>query len=128
MGEKLTNELGTVDISENVIAVVAGAAAMKCYGLVGMAARNIQDGIAELLRQEHLERGVDIHLDGRKVSVGLYVIIEYGTKISEVALNIQEQVKYAIESQLGLDVEAVNVYVQGVRVTNPRKKKNLPEG
>ncbi|MBE3574049.1 MAG: Asp23/Gls24 family envelope stress response protein [Firmicutes bacterium] len=120
MGKESTNEYGRINIADDVIAVVAGIAAMECYGLVGMAARNLQDGLAELLGMEHLRRGIDVQIEPDGVILDLYVIVEYGTKISEVARNAMEKVKYTVESMLGLDVKQVNVHVQGVRVTNTK--------
>jgi len=112
------NNLGRIEISESVVAMIAGMAATECYGLVGMASRNVQDGIAELLGRENLERGVDVKISDGTVDVSLHVIVEYGVKISEVANNIMGQVKYAIESSCGLEVNSVNVHVEGVRVRN----------
>lgn len=123
MTQKLQNELGSINISEDVIAVICGVAAMECYGLVGMASRNVQDGISDLLRKDYYERGVDVqYIDDHKVSVTLYIIVEYGVRISEVARNIQEQVKYAIENTVGLEVESIDIRVQGVRVTDAKRK------
>ncbi|MFY9437399.1 MAG: Asp23/Gls24 family envelope stress response protein [Limnochordia bacterium] len=123
MTQKLQTELGSINISEDVIAVICGVAAMECYGLVGMASRNVQDGISDLLRKDYYERGVDVqYIDDHKVSVTLYIIVEYGVRISEVARNIQEQVKYAIENTVGLEVESIDIRVQGVRVTDAKRK------
>ncbi len=108
--------LGAINISPDAIAMVAGIAATECYGVVGMASRSFHDGIAELLRgRDNLTKGIEVSIDGDDVSVGLYVIVEYGTRIREVARNVVERVRYTIESQLGLVVSNVNVVVQGVR-------------
>lgn len=123
MTQKIQTELGTINISEEVIAVICGVAAMECYGLVGMASRNVQDGITDLLRKDYYERGVDVqYIEDDKVSVTLYIVVEYGVKISEVARNIQERVKYAIEDTLGLQVVNIDIRVQGVRVTDAKRK------
>ncbi|HHX01803.1 MAG TPA: Asp23/Gls24 family envelope stress response protein [Firmicutes bacterium] len=123
MTQKLQTELGSINISEDVIATICGVAAMECYGLVGMASRNVQDGISDFLRKDYYERGVDVqYIDDHIVSVTLYIIVEYGVKISEVARNIQERVKYAIENTIGLDVESIDIRVQGVRVTDAKRK------
>lgn len=122
MAQSLQSELGSINISEDVIATVCGVAAMECYGLVGMAPRNVGQGISELLRRENFERGVDVHFDEDGISVELYIVVQYGVKISEVARNIQERVKYGIEQQLGLKVNAIGIHVQGVRVTNSQNK------
>lgn len=118
MGSEMSNEFGKVQIAQEVIATIAGAAAVECYGLVGMASRSITDGVAELLGKEAYGKGVEITFSDGRVIIDLYIIVNYGNKISEVARNVMERVKYAIESVTGLDVEQVNVYVQGVRVSS----------
>lgn len=114
---ELTTELGKIHISDEVISVMAGSAALECYGLVGMASRKqLKDGIAELLGRENLSRGVEVHRNGDVLNIDLHIIVSYGTKISEVAHNIQTKVKYVLNEIIGLQVEAVNIFVQGVRV------------
>jgi uncharacterized alkaline shock family protein YloU len=114
---QLVSENGKIDVADQVIAVIAGSAALDCYGLVGMASRKgLKDGIAELLGRENLSRGVEVRREGELLHLDLYVIVSYGTKISEVAHNIQSKVKYVLEEVVGLKVDLVNVYVQGVRV------------
>ncbi len=118
MAEKNTSgPLGSINISPNAIAMVAGIAAMQCFGVVGMASRTIQDGISELLTgKDNLSKGIEVDIDGDRVTVDLYIIVEYGVRIKEVAYNVIENVKYAIENQLGLKILKVNVIVQGVRI------------
>ncbi|HHW14208.1 MAG TPA: Asp23/Gls24 family envelope stress response protein [Firmicutes bacterium] len=123
MGKEMTNALGQVNISDEVIGIIGGVAAMECYGLVGMANRNIQDGISELLRREQLNRGVEVHVEPEGVVLDLYIIVEYGTNITEVAHNVMEKVKYSVENQVGVTVSRVNVHVQGVRVTSAEAKR-----
>jgi len=114
---QLATENGKIDIADQVIAVIAGSAAVDCYGLVGMASRKqLKDGIAELLGRENLARGVEVRREGEQVHLDLHVIVSYGTKISEVAHNIQSKVKYVLEEVVGLQVDYLNIYVQGVRV------------
>lgn len=116
---QLSNENGKIEISDNVIAVLAGSAAMDCYGLIGMISRKaLKDGIAELLGRDNLAKGVEIRRENELVHVDLYIIVSYGTKISEVAHNIQSKVKYVLNEKVGLVVGVVNVFVQGVRVTS----------
>ncbi|HEX3048621.1 MAG TPA: Asp23/Gls24 family envelope stress response protein [Bacillota bacterium] len=108
--------LGTINISPNAIAMVAGIAAMQCFGVVGTASRTIQDGISELLTgKDNLTRGIEVTIMDEQVEINLYIIVEYGVRIQEVAHNVIENVKYAVENQLGLQVSEVNVIVQGVR-------------
>ena len=123
MGKEVTNELGQVNISDEVIGIIAGVAAMECYGLVGMANRNIPDGISELLRREQLNRGVDVHVENGELVIDLYIIVEYGTNISEVAHNVMGKVKYTVESLVGINVSRANIHVQGVRVTTAAEKR-----
>lgn len=123
MGREMTNELGQINISDEVIGIIGGVAAMECYGLVGMANRSIQDGISELLRREQLNRGVDVHVEPDGVVLDLYIIVEYGTNITEVAYNVMDKVKYTVENQVGVTVSRVNVHVQGVRVTAAQTKR-----
>lgn len=116
---QLDTEYGHIDISEEAIAVIAGSAAMECYGLVGMASRKqFKDGIAELLGRENLARGVEVNLENNRLAIYLYIIVSYGTKISEVAHNIQQKVKYVLNEVVGLEVAEVGVVVQGVRVSS----------
>ncbi len=123
MAGKFTTALGKVEISDSVIAIIAGTAASECYGLVGMAARNVQDGLIDLLRQEHYERGVEVEAKGEELIIRLHIVVEYGTKISEVAHNVMQRVKYAVETTCGVPVRQVDVRVEGVRVTRPRSDK-----
>ncbi|MFD2670190.1 Asp23/Gls24 family envelope stress response protein [Marinicrinis sediminis] len=115
---ELVNESGKIHVSDEVVAILAGSAAMDCYGLVGMASRKqIKDGIAEMLGRENLTRGVEVRRDNNGLHIDLYTIVMYGTKISEVAHNIQSKVKYELEGVVGLHVDSVNIIVQGVRVS-----------
>lgn len=113
---QISTELGSIEIEKQVIATLAGGAAMECMGLVGMSStRAMKDGIAELLRRENLSRGVEVHKDNDQLIIDLYIIVSYGTRISEVANIVQERVSYALKHTLGLDVDQVNIFVQGVR-------------
>lgn len=116
MAVVLTNTLGRVEIGDEVISSVAGFAARQCYGIVGVSPRGISDGLAELLGMENVHRGVELRMDGDRVVLNLYVIVEYGVNIFQVARNVMEQVKHQVESLTGLVVEQINVHVQGVRV------------
>jgi uncharacterized alkaline shock family protein YloU len=111
-----TDSLGRIEVSPRVVASIAGNAANECYGIVGMAARGLRDGIAERLNRDNLHRGVEIEVREGGIVIGLYVIAQYGTRISEVAHNLMSAVKYAVERMLGLPVIAVNVNVQGIHL------------
>lgn len=109
---------GRIEISPQAIATLAGEAVLRCYGVVGMANKNLIDGIADLLQPDRWGRGVDVRVRDGKVNVDLYVIIQYGTRISEVAHGVMHGVQYALEQALGVEVAEVNVHVQGLRMPN----------
>ncbi|ACB84927.1 Asp23/Gls24 family envelope stress response protein [Natranaerobius thermophilus] len=115
-GNIFETQYGQISLSEQVIATIAGISAIECYGLVGMASRRLKDGINEILRKEDLSKGVEIKVSEDKLVIELYIIVSYGTKISVVAHNVMEKVKYTVEYYTGLEVEEVNINVQGVRV------------
>ncbi|WP_274650517.1 Asp23/Gls24 family envelope stress response protein [Paenibacillus humicola] len=115
---ELKSELGNVIITDHVISVIAGSAALDCYGLLGMASRKqLKDGIAEMLGRDNLARGVEVRRENERLHIDLYIIVSYGTKISEVAHNIQTKVKYVLNEVIGLSVDYVHIFVQGVRVS-----------
>lgn len=124
MGKSINTELGQITLAEDVIAALAGIAATECYGLVGMASRNITDGISELLGYDNVARGVEVDVDGDDVRINLYIIVEYGTRITEVAHNVMDKVKYVLERSTGLQVSEVNVIVHGVRVGARGKERH----
>ncbi|WP_428908696.1 Asp23/Gls24 family envelope stress response protein [Niallia sp. Krafla_26] len=120
MSIELTTTYGQIDISNDVIATIAGGAAVDCYGIVGMASKNqIKDGLTDILRKENFTRGVIVRQEDDQVHIDMYIIVSYGTKISEIAHNVQSKVKYTLDKTVGLAVDTVNIFVQGVRVTNP---------
>lgn len=116
MKNVIKNSLGEIEISKEVIALIAGNAAMDCYGLVGMASRKMSDGITELLGRENLGKGVEVELNEDKLAIDLYIIVQYGTKINEVASNVIEKVNFTLEKIMGFSPDRINVIVQGVRV------------
>ncbi len=117
MAVKIKTAQGTIEIANEVIATVVGGAATDIYGIVGMASKNqIRDNLNEILRKENYSKGVVVRQEENGVAVDVYTIVSYGTKISEVSKNVQEKVKYNLETMLGITANSVNVYVQGVRV------------
>jgi uncharacterized alkaline shock family protein YloU len=106
--------LGSIEVSPRVVASIVGHAANECYGVVGMAARGLRDGIAERLNRDSIHRGVEVEVREGGLVIELYVIAQYGTRISEVAHNLMSAVKYELEKTLGVTVLAVNVNVQGI--------------
>ncbi|BCJ85132.1 Asp23/Gls24 family envelope stress response protein [Effusibacillus dendaii] len=119
MPKVMQNEMGKITVTEDVIATIAGFAALDCYGLVGMASqKRVKDSITELLGRENPGRGVEVYIHDDRVTVDLFIIVSYGTKISVVANNVMDKVKYTLENALGIEVDQINVNVQGVRVTD----------
>lgn len=111
-------KLGKIEVSQRAIASIAAEAVLRSYGVVGMASARLKDGLAEILHREHLARGIVVHLGEGRVTVDLYVVIEYGTRVSEVGRNIAQNVKFAVEKAIGMPVARVNVNVQGLRVSD----------
>jgi len=111
-----TEGLGRIEVSPRVVASIVGHASNECYGVVGMAARGLRDGIAERLNRETVYRGVEVEVREDGLVIELYIIAQYGTRISEVAHNLMSAVKYEVEKTLGVDVIAVNVNVQGIHL------------
>ena len=116
MSAKLENDYGVITIENEVIARIAGYAAMDCYGIVGMAAKNVKDGIVQLLKKESLTKGIKLTVNENKISLDFHIIVVYGTNITAIADNIISTVKYKVEEYAGLEVENVNIFVEGVRV------------
>ena len=118
MSYERENNLGKLNISKQVIANIAGGAATECYGVVGMASQNfLKDGLSEILKRENYAKGIDIkQSDDGKMSLDIYIVIAYGIKISEIALEVQKKVRYVLESTLDITVTSVNVYVQDIKV------------
>ena len=116
---ELNTKDGHVTITNDVIATIAGGTAVKCYGIVGMASKSqIKDGFAEMIGKENYSRGIVVRQEDNRLHIDIYIIVSYGTKISEVARNVQSQVKYKLSQSIGLEVDSVNIYIQGVRVAN----------
>ncbi len=108
---------GSVFIESDVVARIAGFAATMSYGVVGMAYRSKTDTMANLLKKENLAKGIKVSVtDDNKISVDVHVIIEYGVNINVIGKSIIKNVKYQVSHMTGLDVEQVNVCVEGFRV------------
>ena len=115
MSGKFDNSRGNVKIANSVIAKIAGYAATSCYGVVGMATSGGKDGIAKLLKREMMDRGVKVKLGENGIDISLYIIVEYGTNINAIGEVIRSSVKYRVEEMSGLNVNTVDVNVEGIR-------------
>ncbi len=109
--------LGMIDISPVAVATIASQAINQCYGVVGMANKNLVNGIASLLTRDH-RRGIEVTIEDGEIIIDVYVVVEYGVRIRAVAESIQNTVKFHVEKSLGFPVGAINVYVQGLRLSD----------
>jgi uncharacterized alkaline shock family protein YloU len=116
MGEETTS-LGGIHISPNAIASIAYHATLQSYGVVGLAAKNLAEGVALRITREPA-RGVSVRYVGEEIDIDLYVIVEYGTRITSVADSVASSVRFNVEKAIGMPVRAVNVHVAGLRVSN----------
>lgn len=111
------NEIaGSLTVTDDVIADVAGHAALECYGVVGMAAPNAVDGLAKLLSQSRLRRGIVVSTDEEGTLVSLYVILEHGVNINAVSTNLVDQVTFALKEYVRTPLKGVEIHVQGIKV------------
>ncbi len=113
---KISNDLGLITISEDVLLKVAGYAALECYGIVAMSSKRAKDGFVEWLGKENLTKGVQVNITNEGIDIDLFIIVEYGISIVEVCNIIKSQVCYKIENMTGAKVRKVNISVEGIRV------------
>lgn len=116
MKGSISNANGVIYYSDEVLSNMIGFSTMECYGVVGMASKNSKDGLWELLKKENLSKGVKIYSKNNGLCIELYIIVLYGTKISTIANNIIQRIKYNVEKFTGLKVNSITVNVQGVRL------------
>ncbi|HOA54296.1 MAG: Asp23/Gls24 family envelope stress response protein [Acetivibrionales bacterium] len=124
--QSVSNEIGTIKITDEVVAIIAGIAAMEVPGVTSMSG-GIAGGIAEALGRKNLSKGVKVEVGEREAAIDLYIIVEYGYRIPEVAWTIQEKVKNAVEDMTGLRVVEVNIHIQGVNIEREHRKELLEE-
>lgn len=116
MEYKISNDLGLITISEDVLLKVAGYAALECFGIVAMSSKRAKDGFVEWLGKENLTKGVQVNITEAGIDIDLFIIVEYGISIVEVCNIIKSQVCYKIENMTGAKVRRVNISVEGIRV------------
>ncbi|HOQ07521.1 MAG TPA: Asp23/Gls24 family envelope stress response protein [Clostridiales bacterium] len=124
--QSVSNEIGTIRITDEVVAIIAGIAAMEVPGVTSMSG-GIAGGIAEALGRKNLSKGVKVEVGEKEAAIDLYIIVEYGYRIPEVAWAIQERVKNAVEDMTGLKVVEVNIHIQGVNIEREHRKELLEE-
>jgi uncharacterized alkaline shock family protein YloU len=113
-----TNSLGNIFISHRAIASIAHRAAIESYGVVGLAAKNIAEGLAQALVKDPT-MGVECEFTGDGITIELFIVVEYGTRIAMVATSVAENVRFQVEKTIGLPVKKVNVHVRGLRISDP---------
>lgn len=116
MKGRMNTGLGEIVINPDVIALYAGSVAVECFGIVGMAAVNMKDGLVKLLKKESLTHGIIVSISENKISLDFHVIVSYGVSISAVTDNLINNVKYKVEEFTGMEIEKINILVEGVRV------------
>jgi uncharacterized alkaline shock family protein YloU len=116
MGEETTS-LGGIHISPDAVATIAYHATLQSYGVVGLAPKNLAEGLAQTITHEPA-RGVSVRYDGENIAIDIYIIVEYGTRITSVADSVANTVKFNVEKALGMPVHEINVHVAGLRVSS----------
>ena len=117
MKGQMDTQFGKVLIDEDVISTYAGSVAVECFGIVGMAAVNMKDGLVKLLKKDYLNHGINVTVnEDNEIIIDFHVIVAYGVSISTVSDNLTETVKYKVESFTGMKIKTINIYVEGVRV------------
>lgn len=119
--DDIKDDIGNIKVSEEVITVIAGLTAIEVEGVAAMSG-GVVGGIAEMLGRKNFSKGVKVEVEDNETTIDLFIIVEFGAQIPEVALKIQEKVKEAVEKTTGLTIMEMNVHVQGVHF--PDKKVN----
>jgi len=112
----MNSEYGEIIIDSDVVATYAGSVAVECFGIVGMAAVSMKDGLVKLLRRDSLKHGIRVTIEENRISLTFQCIVAYGVSILTVADNLVDSVKYKVEEFTGMPVDRIDVLVEGVRV------------
>jgi uncharacterized alkaline shock family protein YloU len=110
------NPIGSITVSPQAIATIAYHAALESYGVVGLAHKNLVNGLAQALVKDP-SHGVEVHYDGSNINIDIYIVVEYGTRIKSVANSVANTIRYHVEKALGMPVNHVSVHVRGLRVS-----------
>lgn len=116
MKGSMNTHMGNIYIDPEVIAQYAGSVAVECFGIVGMASVNMKDGLVKLLMKESITHGISVNIVNNKLILHFHVIVAYGVSIITVCDNLINNVKYKVENFTGLEIETINIFVEGVRV------------
>jgi len=109
--------LGSIHVSPQAIATITFHAALQSYGVVGLASKNLVDGLANTLVNDP-HRGIEVRYDDTHIEIDIYIVVEYGTRIKSVAASVANTVRYQVEKAIGLPVDEINVHVQGLRISD----------
>ena len=111
------NENGTVNVSTGVYTDIAGTAASNCFGVKGMAARSVKDGVYHLLRKESMSKGVSVELhEDDSISIDLHIIVDNGVNLNTIGESIISRVRYEVSKYTGTEVRAVNVFIDSMMI------------
>ncbi len=116
MKGRLSSEYGQITINSDVIATYAGSVAVGCFGIVGMAAYSMKDGLFHLLKKDSLKYGINVKIEDNKISLVIHCIASYGVSIPAITENLVDSLRYKLEQFTGMQVENVEVLVEGIRV------------
>lgn len=112
----MDTHMGNISIDHEVVAQYAGMVAMECFGIVGMAGMSVKDGLVKLLKKESMTRGIQVSLNNNKLTLDFHVIVSYGVSILAVSDNLIDSVKYKVGEFTGIEIEKINIFVEGVKV------------
>ncbi|HAU31612.1 MAG TPA: Asp23/Gls24 family envelope stress response protein [Desulfotomaculum sp.] len=113
--------IGSIRIADEVVRIIAGLAATEVQGVTGMSG-GLAGGIAEILGRKNLSKGVKVEVGEKEAAVDIYVIVDYGAKIPDIASQIQQKVRKAVNDMTGLNVKVVNIHIQGVSFSGSDKE------
>ncbi len=116
MSGRLESDLGEITVNTDVIATYAGSVAVECFGIVGMAAVSMKDGLVRLLKRDSLRHGIHVRIKDNRITLDFHVIVAYGVSIQTISDNLVNSVKYRVEHFTGMEIEQINIVVEGVRV------------
>ena len=116
MKGRMNSKYGEIVIDPDVVATYAGSVAVQCFGIVGMAAVSMRDGLVRLLRRDSLKHGINVKIEDNKIALTFHCIVVYGVSILAVAENLVDSVRYKVEEFTGMKVDRIDISVEGVRV------------
>ena len=122
MKGKVNSDLGDIVINPEVITTYAGSVAVECFGIVGMAAVNMKDGLVKILKRDSLKHGIHVSIENNEISIDFHVIVAYGVNIGTIAQTLIDSVTYKLEETTGMKVKKIRVLVEGVRIIDLKRR------